>query len=71
MATGLNPDDAGIGKAAFKLNLNVLYRWCTAGFLGFVLVLGILEQMGLSRQWIGFTFLLATIGLSVSTSASS
>ncbi|MBA4267113.1 MAG: cation acetate symporter, partial [Comamonadaceae bacterium] len=32
-------------------------------FFVFVIVLAILEQMGLSREWIGFIFLLATIGL--------
>ncbi len=50
-------------KAAFKQNLNKVYTWYTGGFLGFVVVLAVLEQMGLSRQWIGFIFLLATIGL--------
>ncbi len=50
-------------KAAFKQNLNKVYKWYTGGFLIFVVVLAILEQMGLSRQWIGFIFLLATIGL--------
>ena len=50
-------------KAAFKQNLNKVYKWYTGGFLVFVVVLAILEQMGLPRQWIGFIFLLATIGL--------
>ena len=50
-------------KAAFKQNLNKVYKWYTGGFLAFVVVLAVLEQMGLSRQWIGFIFLLATIGL--------
>ena len=50
-------------KAAFKENLNKVYTWYTGGFLVFVVALAILEQMGLSRQWIGFIFLLATIGL--------
>ena len=50
-------------KAAFKQNLNKVYKWYTGGFLAFVVVLAGLEQMGLSRQWIGFIFLLATIGL--------
>ncbi len=50
-------------KAAFKQNLNKVYTWYTGGFLVFVVVLAVLEQMGLSRQWIGFIFLLATIGL--------
>jgi cation/acetate symporter len=50
-------------KAAFKQNLNKVYKWYTGGFLAFVVVLAVLEQMGLPRQWIGFIFLLATIGL--------
>ena len=50
-------------KAAFKQNLNKVYKWYTGGFFAFVVVLAILEQMGLPRQWIGFIFLLATIGL--------
>jgi cation/acetate symporter len=40
-----------------------VYTWYTGGFFIFVVVLAILEQMGLSREWIGFIFLLATIGL--------
>ncbi len=50
-------------KAAFKQNLNKVYTWYTGGFFAFVIVLAVLEQMGLPRQWIGFIFLLATIGL--------
>jgi len=50
-------------KAAFKQNLNKVYKWYTGGFFAFVVVLAVLEQMGLPRQWIGFIFLLATIGL--------
>ena len=50
-------------KAAFKQSLNKVYTWYTGGFVAFVIVLAVLEQMGLPRQWIGFIFLLATIGL--------
>ncbi|OOG44462.1 sodium:solute symporter family protein [Polaromonas sp. A23] len=50
-------------NAAFKSGLNKVYKWYTGGFLAFVVVLAVLEQMGLSRQWIGLIFLLATIGL--------
>ena len=50
-------------KTAFKTGLNKVYTWYTGGFLIFVVALAILEQMGLSRQWIGLIFLLATIGL--------
>ncbi len=50
-------------NAAFKQQLNKVYTWYTGGFVAFVIVLAVLEQMGLPRNWIGFIFLLATIGL--------
>jgi cation/acetate symporter len=50
-------------NSAFKKQLNKVYGFYTGGFLVFVVVLAILEQMGLNRDWIGFIFLLATIGL--------
>jgi len=60
-------NDAGINtaasNAAFKKGLGKVYKWYTGGFLTFVVVLAILEQMGLSREWIGLIFLIATIGL--------
>ncbi len=59
-ATGVSNAES---KAAFKQSLNKVYTWYTGGFFAFVIALAILEQMGLSRQWIGFIFLLATIGL--------
>ncbi len=49
--------------ATFKSQLNKVYAWYTGGFFVFVLVLAVLEQMGLPRNWIGFIFLLATVGL--------
>ncbi len=48
---------------AFKRQLNRVYRWYTLGFLLFVVLLAGLEQLGLSRDWIGFIFLVATIAL--------
>ncbi len=65
---GMFGSDAGGGSnaaanKAFKSGLNKVYKWYTGGFLAFVVALAILEQMGLSRQWIGFIFLIATIGL--------
>ncbi|MDP3250729.1 MAG: sodium:solute symporter family protein [Hydrogenophaga sp.] len=54
---------SGGGNKAFKQQLNKVYTWYTGGFFVFVVVLAILEQLGLSREWIGFIFLLATIGL--------
>ncbi len=64
---GMFGNDAGTNtaasNAAFKAGLSKVYTWYTGGFLAFVVVLAVLEQMGLSRQWIGLIFLLATIGL--------
>jgi len=48
---------------AFRKQLNKVYSWYTGGFIAFVVVLAILEQMGLPRNYIGFIFLLATVGL--------
>ncbi|MDO9400815.1 MAG: sodium:solute symporter family protein [Polaromonas sp.] len=67
MAGIFGSDSGGVtnaaSKAAFRAGLNKVYTWYTGGFLAFVVVLAVLEQMGLSRQWIGLIFLLATIGL--------
>jgi len=63
---GLSPTTASGGMqsgADFKKQLNKVYTWYTGGFLAFVIVLAIAEQMGLPRNWIGFIFLLATVGL--------
>ncbi len=48
---------------AFKAQLNKVYTWYTGGFIAFILILAVLEQMGLPRSWIGLIFLLATIAL--------
>lgn len=61
---GNDGGSAGAGSnKAFKAQLNKVYTWYTGGFFSFVVVLAVLEQMGLPRSWIGFIFLLATIGL--------
>jgi cation/acetate symporter len=64
---GMTPGGAvstsAAANAAFKKQLNKVYGWYTGGFIAFVIVLAILEQVGLKREWIGFIFLLATIGL--------
>ena len=54
------PVTAG-STAAFKKGLNKVYTWYTGGFLTFIILLAIAEQMGLSRQWIGMSFLAATV----------
>lgn len=48
---------------AFQKQLNKVYGWYVGGFVVFILVLAVLEQMGLPREWIGFIFLLATVAL--------
>ncbi len=55
--------ESAAARAAFKKSLNKVYGWYTGGFVVFVITLGGLELMGLSRDWIGFIFLIATIGL--------
>jgi cation/acetate symporter len=47
----------------FKSQLTKIYTWYTGGFVAFVIALAIAEQMGLSRAWIGYVFLFATVGL--------
>jgi len=48
-------------RSEFKQGLNKVYGWYTGGFIGFVIVMAILEQMGLPRNWIGYLFLAATV----------
>jgi cation/acetate symporter len=48
-------------KGAFQKQLNKVYGWYTGGFLAFIIVLAILEQFGLPRNYIGFIFLIATV----------
>lgn len=65
---GITPNAAAAGSgraanAAFKSQLNKVYTWYTGGFVAFVIVLAVLEQMGLPRSYIGFIFLLATVAL--------
>ena len=58
--TGVSNKEA---NAAFKKGLNKVYGWYTGGFIAFVIVLAIAEQMGLSRAAIGLVFLAATVAL--------
>ena len=52
-----------VSHSAFKSQLRKYYSFYTGGFIGFVIMLAVAEQMGMSRQWIGYWFLFATIGL--------
>jgi cation/acetate symporter len=62
MATAANTTSSAQTNT-FKKQLNKVYGFYTGGFIAFVIILAIMEQMGLNRDWIGFIFLLATIGL--------
>ena len=50
-------------NAAFKKGLNKVYSWYTVGFMVFVVMLAIAEQLGLGRGALGIIFLLATVAL--------
>ena len=54
---------ATLTQSAFFRQLKKYYSWYTGGFLLFLIALAIAEQMGLSRRWIGYWFLFATIAL--------
>jgi cation/acetate symporter len=49
--------------STFNSQLKKYYSFYTLGFIGFIIALAIAEQVGMSRQWIGYWFLFATIGL--------
>src|SRR2546430_14526617 len=50
-------------QSTFNRNLRKYYTFYTGGFILFLLALAVAEQMGMSRAWIGYWFLFATIGL--------
>ena len=52
-----------VGKGGFLANLGKVYGGYTGGFIGFTILLGILEQMGVSNQVIGYAFVFLTIGV--------
>ncbi len=54
---------ATFSQSTFTSQLKKYYTFYTGGFLAFLIVLAIAEQMGLSRQYIGYAFLFATISL--------
>ena len=51
----------GQSQGDFKKGLNKVYTWYTGGFVGFVLVLAVLEQVGMPKNWIGYLFLAGTV----------
>jgi len=64
---GMTPDSGGafggssLSNAAFKKQLNKVYGFYTLGFLAFIVIVGIAEQMGMGRAMIGYVFLGATV----------
>jgi cation/acetate symporter len=52
---------SAVPQSQFKAQLKRYYTFYTGGFIAFVIVLGILEQLGMPRQYIGYCFLGATI----------
>ncbi len=51
------------GAAAFRRRLDKIYLRYTIGFVLFVGLIALLERLGMSRLWVGVTFLFATVGL--------
>jgi cation/acetate symporter len=58
-----NGTTAGYSQKAFKQQLKKYYGVYTGGFIAFVIVLAIAEQLGMPNRWIGYAFLLSTIVL--------
>ncbi len=52
---------ASQSQSDFKSGLNKVYTWYTGGFLAFVVILAILEQVGIPKAWIGYLFLAGTV----------
>jgi cation/acetate symporter len=56
------PDSAS-NQREFASQLHKVYGWYTLGVLVFIAVLAWLEQRGMRREWIGGSFLLATLAV--------
>jgi cation/acetate symporter len=54
---------AAFSQRAFNQALKKYYSIYTGGFIGFVIILAIAEQLGMPNRWIGYAFLFATIVL--------
>ena len=48
-------------QSQFTANLKKYYTFYTGGFITFVIIVGILEQMGVPTKVLGYIFLFATI----------
>jgi len=58
-----NTGSQNTGGGDFISNLGRIYTYYTGGFFGFVIVLGILEQLGVPNKWIGYGFVFLTIAV--------
>ncbi len=52
-----------IGRGGFVANLGKIYGGYAGGFIGFTIVLAILEQMGVPNVFIGYAFVFLTIAV--------
>jgi cation/acetate symporter len=52
-----------VDQKTFAQNLKRYYSFYTGGFIAFVILLAIGEQMGMTAKWIGYIFMFATIAL--------
>ncbi|MBK7767925.1 MAG: cation acetate symporter [Sulfuritalea sp.] len=52
-----------VTQSQFNANLKKYYSFYTGGFITFVIIVGILEQLGVPNKILGYIFLFATIGL--------
>jgi cation/acetate symporter len=52
---------AAYSQKAFFQSLKKYYAIYTGGFISFVIILAIAEQLGMPNRWIGYAFLIATI----------
>ncbi len=52
-----------VTQSQFAANLKRYYSFYTGGFVAFVILVGILEQMGVPNKILGYIFLFATIAL--------
>ena len=48
-------------QSQFYANLKRYYSFYTGGFIAFVIIVGILEQIGVPNKVLGYIFLFATI----------
>ena len=54
-------DGTGQTQSQFQKSLNKVFLFYGGGFAAFVIVLAVLEQMGMPKEYIGYAFLAATV----------